>query len=854
MPAASGCDPCSARASEGGAVENRDTGKHMVTTSASQENAARLMGDADGPLTLRIRSPQYRGRVLRLTSPKCTIGSDPGCTLRLVAPGVHPIHCLILRGSAGTYVRRWSPDTCLNGAGFTESLLQPGDRLDIGPVEFEVLDAACHAQQPGPRAFPQACPEPPRLESPPASETCDTCRAAWRETEAALVRQLQQTEAERERLVEQCQTLRDELQRQEVSCREMVEQVESLRTEQQHEQREYRACIEELRTEMDQLTAHHHDQVAEQEKLIFEATVAAQRVTELEGEMAVTRQQAQTLERQLQQAQELVARQQEQLRCHAQPADNRVGSEPVRANGYAEADAFDSRVDQPVAEGPSESPPACHAGVDSVTKPENCETQLQREQEIRSQLEDAAASLDQARQRTAEQEHLLHEAVRELEQLKHTADDLERDRERLATEVAQWRDVAQGTREELRLERAEHQRVRAEWHVDRENFEFQLASRSEELQRVQAQRAQEMRDAESLIQSLQHEGKRLLAQLDETREVVRRHTQKSGTHRTDSLPLSSTASSLHDELARLSSSSTATAQLTGGGERPAGQDAPAGSHVTPVRQEAGPAKLSTSGATLLMQPDEFASVMAPANPPSPVNDAATEQERTQVLSDEQLRGVRDSADVPVTPADSAADAECGTADTVAPVIVEGELEEDENAVKRYMERLLRRVASRGQAGEACEPEPSRGTRSASPPATPEAVADATRNTVARDDSLPAAKASVAIPAPPPRTCSEMAADLLAMRELANQSARDAIENCDRRRIVSAAIGEFMVGTACLVFSGMVIAGSSAALTLTGVGGYLGMAFGGVILTRGGYLLYCSRTVRSIDDKHADAES
>jgi hypothetical protein len=100
----------------------------------------------------------------------------------------------------------------------------------------------------------------------------------------------------------------------------------------------------------------------------------------------------------------------------------------------------------------------------------------------------------------------------------------------------------------------------------------------------------------------------------------------------------------------------------------------------------------------------------------------------------------------------------------------------------------------------------------------------------------------------------MAADLLAMRELANQSARDAIKSCDRRRIVSAAIGEFMVGTACLVFSGMVIAGSSAALTLTGVGGYLGMAFGSVIFSRGCYLLYCSRTVHSIDGTNADAES
>lgn len=49
------------------------------------------------------------------------------------------MHCLIVRGSTGAYVRRWSPDTRLNGGGFDDAVLQPGDRLSVGPVDFTIV-------------------------------------------------------------------------------------------------------------------------------------------------------------------------------------------------------------------------------------------------------------------------------------------------------------------------------------------------------------------------------------------------------------------------------------------------------------------------------------------------------------------------------------------------------------------------------------------------------------------------------------------------------------------------------------------------------------------------------------------
>ena len=49
-------------------------------------------------LTLRVANGSLQGKIVRLQSAKCTIGSAPGCTLRLRGAGLYPVHCLIVRG------------------------------------------------------------------------------------------------------------------------------------------------------------------------------------------------------------------------------------------------------------------------------------------------------------------------------------------------------------------------------------------------------------------------------------------------------------------------------------------------------------------------------------------------------------------------------------------------------------------------------------------------------------------------------------------------------------------------------------------------------------------------------------
>ena len=98
----------------------------MVTAIAQPALNSPLLGDTTGSLTLRVQGTEHDGRILHIRSPKCLIGSDPSCTLRLRSATVRPFHCLILRGTEGTFIRRWSPDTCLNGCGFDEARLQSG--------------------------------------------------------------------------------------------------------------------------------------------------------------------------------------------------------------------------------------------------------------------------------------------------------------------------------------------------------------------------------------------------------------------------------------------------------------------------------------------------------------------------------------------------------------------------------------------------------------------------------------------------------------------------------------------------------------------------------------------------------
>lgn len=92
-----------------------------------------------GKLTLRVRGPAGVVQTVVLTAECCRIGSGEGCTLRLRAPGIRDVHCVISRGPKRTVVRGLTKEAWLNGAVFFESPLVVGDCLRVGTLEIDVL-------------------------------------------------------------------------------------------------------------------------------------------------------------------------------------------------------------------------------------------------------------------------------------------------------------------------------------------------------------------------------------------------------------------------------------------------------------------------------------------------------------------------------------------------------------------------------------------------------------------------------------------------------------------------------------------------------------------------------------------
>ncbi|MBA2116297.1 FHA domain-containing protein [Bremerella alba] len=100
---------------------------------------SRLLGKSNSALVLKIEGTERDGQIIRVHAPKCLIGSSADCQLRLIAADVQPKHCVIYRGSGGMIVKSWTRDTRVNGDTVSEAWLRIGDRLSLGSLSFEVL-------------------------------------------------------------------------------------------------------------------------------------------------------------------------------------------------------------------------------------------------------------------------------------------------------------------------------------------------------------------------------------------------------------------------------------------------------------------------------------------------------------------------------------------------------------------------------------------------------------------------------------------------------------------------------------------------------------------------------------------
>jgi len=102
---------------------------------------------SEGAMILEILAPHYPPRKVSIKSTRCVVGSGPDCTLRLVAEGVEPVHCVIIRSHRQIHVERVAPKTWLNQREFHTALFRPGDRLQLGPIQIQLIS-------PGPETKP----------------------------------------------------------------------------------------------------------------------------------------------------------------------------------------------------------------------------------------------------------------------------------------------------------------------------------------------------------------------------------------------------------------------------------------------------------------------------------------------------------------------------------------------------------------------------------------------------------------------------------------------------------------------------------------------------------------------------
>ncbi|QDT69527.1 hypothetical protein MalM25_24660 [Planctomycetes bacterium MalM25] len=87
-----------------------------------------------------VRSDAPDTPLAELSGEPVTIGAGPRCAIRLTDAGLRPMHCVVTPTEEAPRVRRWAPESLLNGGEFEEAPLACGDRLTLGAADLLVLD------------------------------------------------------------------------------------------------------------------------------------------------------------------------------------------------------------------------------------------------------------------------------------------------------------------------------------------------------------------------------------------------------------------------------------------------------------------------------------------------------------------------------------------------------------------------------------------------------------------------------------------------------------------------------------------------------------------------------------------
>lgn len=91
--------------------------------------------------SLIVQSGKHKGKKIALPEREVTIGRDENCFIRMTSAEVSRQHCALIPTDRGLLVRdlRSQNGTIVNNVRIeNETLVQPGDYLQVGPIQFQI--------------------------------------------------------------------------------------------------------------------------------------------------------------------------------------------------------------------------------------------------------------------------------------------------------------------------------------------------------------------------------------------------------------------------------------------------------------------------------------------------------------------------------------------------------------------------------------------------------------------------------------------------------------------------------------------------------------------------------------------
>jgi hypothetical protein len=731
----------------------------------------------------------------------------------------------------------------LNGRGFSVAPLQPGDRLYVGRVEFEMLDERTPRQSQDEAGVSDG--ERAGQESDAARSSVVELREQLDIAQTALASDRSQWESDRGHLQSRLNEQTRELDRLRSELATNLSELEESQQQAVAHSDQLAGANQQLQDAQKQLSQVKR-QLAEQSEQLVEARAEAH--PDQEALIQELREALATLEQQFDSQTEETGQLRDQLQASESKCQEVERTLVSTQQQLAEASQFTERFEQVTAELET-------ARGDLETRTQQWEQKLAERtaavQDLRKQLEQAGrlhardvAERQNVSSRITQLEEENSRLNTELAELQQQSATSELGPKETSGGFSELQETVTGLEAELKRTRAEHQQAVAEWQSDRSNLENQLAEKDDKLLQLQQQHDTSMREAEELITSLQHEGKELLSQLQEAKYAIRHDTEMR--------------KQIEAELARSESGETdeLRKEVQSLEERGGQEEHEIGSPTMLLTSQVDMSTVAADDSELnkrddMVTPGDAGIQDRPAADSSMgeqpsgtvVLDAEFKPELPDVYTEivDRLRaGERPTEDQQPSPECTQPAAVRDDQVSIAAIADEDTAANDDEAlIQNYMERLLQRVGGRTQEAGHTE-------------ARVEASASA--ETAETNDMDGLSEHNDLEVEPQPSTTEtrsirpEKSEDLLAMRELANRSARMAICSSDQRRVFMSAVGEFGVAAVSLAISSTVVLMSPEWVSVYSIGGYFGLAFGCVWGLYGLRSLFSARALcKSNDD-------